>query len=187
MHPLVAWARLLAVAAAYAAAFMLVRRVAPFDLASPWFVFVAMVCFLGLVFAAQPVVMLRMPGPLRVIRGWEREGGFYRAMGVPAYGRLLRRTPLRLFNRDVYLRNGLGDAARVFAELEAAEASHFWDAMLVLPYMAYLALQGAWTAFLWFSLAQVLINVYPVMHLRVTRHRLDRLASRMSLHLGGRG
>ena len=187
MHPLAAWARLLAVAAGYAAAFVLAQRAAPFPLTSPWFVFVAMVCFLGLTFAAQPAVMLRMPGPLRTIREWEREGGLYRAMGVSAFGRLLRRTPLRLFNRDVYLRNGLRDTARVFAELEAAEASHFLDAMLVLPYMVYLATQGAWTILLWFTLAQVLINLYPVMHLRLTRHRLDRQAARRSLPRGGRG
>lgn len=186
MHPLAAWARLLAVAAGYAAAFVLVRRAAPFELTSPWFVFVAMVCFLGLTFSAQPAVMLRMPGPLRAIRDWEHEGGFYRAIGVATFGRLLRRTPLRLFNKDVYLRNGLGDAARVFAELEAAEASHFWDALLVLPYMVYLASQEAWATFLWFTLAQALINVYPIMHLRLTRHRLERLAARRPLTPGWR-
>jgi O-antigen ligase len=70
----------------------------------------------------------------------------------------------------------------VGAELEAAEASHFWDAMLVLPYMVHLAVQGSWTTLLWFTLAQMLINIYPIMHLRVTRHRLGRLASRKSLH-----
>ena len=36
-----------------------------------------------------------------------------------------------------------------------------------------------WSALLGVSLAQVLINVYPVLHLRLSRHRLDRLASRM--------
>jgi hypothetical protein len=187
MRPLLAWARFLAVAAGYAATFAAFQRFQPFSVASPWFVFVAMICFLGLAFAAQPIVMLRMPGPLRLVRAWEREGGFYRAIGVPTFGRLLRRTPLRLFNVDVYLRNGLRDAPRVGAELEAAEASHLWDAMLVLPYMVYLTGQGAWTAFLGFSLAQMLINVYPIMHLRLTRHRLERLASKRSLPPAGRG
>jgi hypothetical protein len=185
MHPLVAWTRPLAVAAGYAAAFVLVRRAAPFELTSPGFVFVAMICFLGLTFSAQPAVMLRMPGPLRSVREWERDGGLYRAIAVPAYGRLLRRTPLRLFNRDVYLRNGLGDAARVFAELEAAEASHFWDAMLVLPYMVHLASQGAWATFLWFTLAQVLVNLYPVLHLRQARLRFHGIISRRQRRRGG--
>jgi hypothetical protein len=117
-----------------------------------------------------------MPRPLRAIRGWESDGAVYRALGVPLYGRLLRRTPLRLFNRDVYLRGGLRDTARVNAELEAAEASHFWAAVLVLPYMARAVAVGAWDALFWVSLAQALINAYPVMHLRLTRYRLDRLA-----------
>ena len=169
----------MAVAAAYAAAFVLLRRFMPFSLASPWFVAVAMICFLGLAFVAQPLVMIRMPRPLRTIRAWEAEGRVYRALAVPAYGRLLRRTALRLFNRDVYLHNGLRDTRRVGAELEAAEASHFWAAALVLPYMVYIALMGMWSALLGLSLAQLLINVYPVMHLRLSRHRLDRLALRV--------
>ena len=105
----------------------------------------------------------------------------YRALGVPAYGRLLRRTPLRLFNRDVYLQDGLPDTQRVGAELEAAEASHFWAAVLVVPYMVHAALAERWVALLGVSLAQALVNAYPVMHLRLSRHRLDRLISRMEV------
>lgn len=174
-----AWVRLIAVAVGYAAAFLLLRRFLPVRLDSPWFVCVAMICFLGLAFVAQPLVMIRMPRPLRTIRAWEHEGGVYRMLGVPAYGRLLRRTPLRLFNRDVYLHRGLRDTRTVGAELEAAEASHFWAAALVVPYMVHAAMAGTWSALLGVSLAQVLINVYPVLHLRLSRHRLDRLASRM--------
>jgi hypothetical protein len=169
--------RLLAVATAYVAAYFAFRRAFPFSVASPWFVFVAMVCFLGLAAMARPVVPIRMPRWLRAVRPWETQPGIYRALRVPAFGRLLQRTPLRLLNTDVYLAGG-GGTARLSRQLEAAEASHFWDAMLVLPYMAHLALQGAWTAFLWFSLAQVLINAYPIMHLRLARHRLERVGSR---------
>ena len=179
MHRARAWIPLLAVAAGYAASFFLIRRFMPFSLASPWFVVVAMICFLGLAFVAQPLVMIRMPGPLRTIRAWEAEGGLYRRLRVPAFGTLLRRTPLRLFNRDVYLPGGLRDKARVGAEVEAAEASHFWAAALVAPYMVYLSLRGTWIPLFWVSLAQLLINVYPVMHLRLTRHRLERIVSRM--------
>jgi hypothetical protein len=172
--------RFLAVAAGYGVAFVALQRVMPFSLASPWFVVMAMICLLGLAFVAQPVVMIRMPWFLRTIRAREVHGAFYRAVGVPAYGRLLRRTPLRLFNMDVYLRNGLADTAKVGAELEAAEASHLWAAVLVLPYMVYASLLGWWTALLWVSLAQALINVYPIMHLRLARHRLERLAAKRS-------
>ena len=178
MHPLLAWARFAAVAAGYAAAFFAMQRVMPFSVASPWFVFVAMVCVLGLAFVAQPIVMIRMPGPLREIRAWEAGGRVYHALGVPAYGRLLRRTPLRLFNVDVYLRNGLRDWVNVGAELEAAEASHFWAAVLVAPYMAYLIAHGMWAPLFLITLAQMFINVYPIMHLRLTRHRLGVLVSK---------
>jgi hypothetical protein len=185
MRTLAAWVRLLAVAAGYAVAFVVVQFVTPFSPTSPWFVFVAMVCFLGLAFVAQPLVMIRMPRPLRAIRPWEVKGELYGALGVRAYGRLLRRTPLRLFNRDVYLHDGLRDTARVAAEMEAAEASHLWSAVLVVPYMVYLVGRGLWTTFAWFLLAQSLINAYPVMHLRLARHRLERITSRRSSRSGG--
>jgi hypothetical protein len=174
------WIRLLAVAAAYIVAFFLFRRAAPLRLDSPWFVLVAMICFLGLAFVAQPLLMLRMPPPLRALRPWEIEGRLYRALGVPRYGSLLRRTPLRLFNRDVYLRTGDRDAARVGAELEAAEASHFWAAVLVLPYMIHAARTGAWDALAGISFAQLAINVYPIMHLRLSRYRLTRVSQKRS-------
>jgi hypothetical protein len=173
------WIGLTAVAAGYVLAFLAIQRVVPFSLSSPWFVVVAMICFLGLMFVAQPLVMIRMPRPLRRIRAWEVEGRVYRALAVPAYGRLLRRTALRLFNRDVYLHNGLRDTRRVGAELEAAEASHFWAAVLVVPYMVHAGLSGMWGGLIGISLAQVLVNVYPVMHLRLSRHRLNRLALRV--------
>ncbi len=179
MRPLLDWARFLAVIAGYAAAFLALQRYLPFSVTSPWFVVVAMVCFLGLAFVAQPLVMIRMPRSLRLLRAWEVDGGAYRTLGVRAYGRLLRGTPLRLFNVDVYFRNGLCDAARVRAELEAAEASHVFAGVLVVPYMAWLAARGRWLSLASISLAQLLINVYPVMHLRLTRRRLDRILSKV--------
>jgi hypothetical protein len=38
---------------------------------------------------------------------------------------------------------------------------------------------------LWVSLAQVLANANPVLHLRLARYRLDRLASRRQTPRGG--
>ncbi len=181
------WIRLLIVAAAYGVAFLLIRRAMPFSLESPWFVCIAMICFLGLAFTAHPVVSIRMPRSLRAIRHWEARGRFYRALGVPAFGMLLRRTPLRLFNRDVYLGVGARDYAELSTRLEAAEASHCWAAVLVVPYMVRACMLGRWSALFWVSIAQVLVNVYPVMHLRLARSRLDRLASRRSSHRDSSG
>jgi hypothetical protein len=170
-------ARLVAVAAAYVVAAAWYWRAVPGGFTSPWFVLVAMICFLGLAFVAQPVVPLRVPAILRPVRRWETEGPLYRALGVRAFGMLLRRTPLRLLNTQVYLRGRGRDRAALTALLEAAEASHLWAGVLVLPYLAYAAIQGAWTSLLWIFIAQVLVNVYPVAHLRVARHRVEKLLS----------
>jgi hypothetical protein len=170
--------RFLAVAAAYVAAFALASRVVRFSVWSPPFVFLAMICFLGLAAMARPVVDIRMPRALRRIRAWEVDKGLYRRLGVPAFGRLLRLTSLRLLNTDVYLDGGTRDVARLSAQLEAAEASHVWDAVLVVPYMVHAGVTGAWMTLLGFTLAQVVVNAYPVMHLRLTRDRVGRLAAR---------
>jgi len=172
------WVRFGGVAAAYGTAFALLRRGARISLDSPGFVIVAMICFLGLAFVAAPVVPIAVPRALRRIRPWEAEGRVYRALGVLAFGHLLRRTPLRLFNTEVYLGAGTSTAGRLCAQLEVAEASHFWAATLVLPFMVRATVQGRWSAVLWVTAAQVLINAYPVMHLRVARHRLARVATR---------
>ncbi len=183
---LVGWLRFLAVAAGYAIAFVAARRAFSFSIESAWFVCLAMVCFLGLAAMTRPIVSIRMPRLLGRIRAWEADRGFYRALGVPWFGRLLRRTPLRLLNTNVYLEAGAREPSRLSAELEAAEASHFWAAALVVPYMVHVALAGKSGALLWVSLAQLLVNVYPILHLRLTRGRLDRLAARKSAHLGDR-
>ena len=170
------WTRFLAVAAGYAAAFLVLRRATSFSLESPWFASAAMVCFLGLAFMARPLVPIRMPRGLRTLRGWEAR--LYRRLGVTVFGRLLRDTPLRWLNRDVYLGGRGRTTGELSRQLEAAEASHFWAAVLLAPYMVRLCFLGAWTALFWITVLQVLGNLYPVMHLRLTRHRLGRLAAR---------
>ena len=168
------WVRFGGVVLAYGTAFALLRRGSRFSLDSPLFVIVVMVCFLGLTFVAAPVIPIGMPRALKRIRPWEAEGSIYRALGVHAFGHLLRRTPLKQFNTDVYLGTGATGAGHLQAQLDVAEASHLWAAVLVLPYMIRAALQGRWSAFSWVMAAQVLINLYPVMHLRLARHRLNR-------------
>src|SRR5271166_3840128 len=72
------------------------------DLTSPWFVLIAMFSFLGWVTFARPLFMIKMPRWLRPVRSWEVRGRFYRAIGVPGFGELLRRTPLRYLQPLVY-------------------------------------------------------------------------------------
>jgi hypothetical protein len=44
--------------------------------------------------------------------------------------------------------------------------------------MAYLIAHGMWVPLFLITLAQMFINVYPIMHLRLTRHRLGVLVSK---------
>ncbi len=172
-------ARLAAVAAGYGVALVLYLRAVPGGLTSPWFVFVAMICVLGLAFVASPVVPLRVPAAMRKVRRWEVEGRLYRVMRVRAFGTLLRRTPLRLLNTQVYL-GGRGERRPLvlIALLEAAEASHLWAGLLALPYMVYAFAHGAWATVFWFVVAQALVNAYPIAHLRLARQRVERIVER---------
>jgi hypothetical protein len=140
--------------------------------------------FLGLAKVAEPLYRLKLPGALRQLRGWELEGAVYRNLAVPAFGRCLRNTPLRYLNATLYLPRRRPDATAVLRQVESAEAIHFWAAVLLLPYMVFCALRGQWAAVAGFVLVQVLINVYPVMHLRLVRVRLDAALRRA---IGRRG
>ena len=141
---------------------------------SPWIGLLSMFYFLGLSKVAEPIFTLRMPGSLRGIRPEERDGTLYRRLLVPQFGRLLRDTPLRVLNLAVYLKKGRPDLRVLSRYVEAAEASHFWVAVLFFPYIVYVFWRGRpWVAGL-FLVIQVLFNIYPILHLRVVRDRLDR-------------
>ena|SRR5579863_4609535 len=92
---------LLGVAAVFAMSLAMLRRAV--GLTSPWFAVMVMFNFLGLIAFARPLFLLRLPGFLRKERKWEMKGN--KALGVPVFGALLRRTPLRYLNPLVYLKN----------------------------------------------------------------------------------
>lgn len=175
-----AWLSALALAAVllvFGASFVMLSRV--IGLASPWLALLLMFYFLAVVKVAEPLFVLRVPAGLRPLRPWEREGDAYGRLGVPFFGGLLRRSPLRYLNAAVYLDRGRRDPAAVRANAESSEASHFWAAVLFTPYVAYAALAGMWGVAAGFLVAQVLVNVYPILHLRYVRGRLDRVIRRM--------
>jgi len=172
-------ARLLAVAAAFGGSAFLFSRATHFNFASPWFGMIAMLCFLGLAAVARLLFLPRMPRWLRTPRHWEVSGRIYRMLGVAAFGALLRRTPLRRLNAQVYLRRYPGDPAMLSAQLEAAEAAHFWAAALIVPYMAYACVQARWDVFFCFAVVQIAGNVYPILHLRWVRGRLARVREKL--------
>jgi hypothetical protein len=167
---------LAATAAGFAASFVPLQRV--LGASSPWLGLLGMFYLLGLSKVAEPLFLLRMPSALRAIRRSEIDGALYRRLLVPSFGKLLRDTPLRYLNLDVYLTRKQPDLTRLSRQAEAAEASHFWAALLFTPYIGYVWWAGhRWEAAL-FLLVQVLGNVYPILHLRLVRGRLDRILRR---------
>ena len=167
---------LLAVALAFGVSLTLFRRVVGFT--SPWFALLLMFCFLGLVAFARPLFLLRMPRWLRAVRPWEVRGNLYRVSGVPVFGELLRRTPLRYLQPLVYLKRFPGDPRQVQAQIEGAEAAHFWAGALILPYMVFACVQNWWGVLFWFVVVQGVGNVYPILHLRWVRGRLEKVFAR---------
>lgn len=168
LHALV----LLGVLLVFGASFVLLSQVIGFR--SPWLVLLLMFYFLGLAKIAEPLIILGMPSALRSLRPWERDGTVYPRLGVLRFGRFLRQSPLRYLNAAVYLDPQRKDLLRVRLRAESSEASHFWDAVLLMPYILFAGLQGLWNVVAWFVLAQVIVNVYPILHLRHIRGRLDR-------------
>jgi len=167
---------LLAVAAVFAVCLALLGSAVGFT--SPWFAVIAMFNFLGLIAVARPLFLLKLPGFLRKERGCEARGKLYKALGVPAFGSLLRRTPLRYLNRFVYLKQ-CPDPSIVQAHIDSSEAAHLWAALLLVPYMAYACAHRWWSALAWVTVVQIVVNVYPILHLRWVRVRINRLRGRM--------
>lgn len=169
-------------AAAFAVSLVMFRRVVGF--ASPWFGVVAMLSALGLIAIARPLFLLKLPRALRKNREWETRGRLYEAVGVQLFGALLRRTPLRYLNRFVYLsRNATSSAVQ--AQVESAEAAHVLAAGLLIPHMVYACVQKWWGAMICLTIVQVTGNLYPILHLRWVRVRIDRFQGRRPSRASG--
>ena len=152
------------------------RRV--FGIASPYFGLMVMLNFLGLVAFARPLFMLRLPSFLRKDRAWEATADIYKALYVPTFGAVLRRTPLRYLNPAVYLKR-CPNPSLLQAQIESAEAVHLLAAALLVPYQTYACARGCWGAVVWLTGVQIGFNLYPILHLRYTRARLNRLTGRI--------
>jgi hypothetical protein len=168
---------LLALVLVFGASFVMLSRV--IGITSPWLPMLLMFYFLGIAKVAEPLFVLRMPAALRRLRHWDRDGDVYRRLGVFSFGRWLRQSPLRYLNSGVYLAREHRQLRQVRLKAESSEASHFWAAVLIMPYVTFAGLSGMWNVVAWFLLAQILVNVYPILHLRHVRGRLDRAICRM--------
>jgi len=162
---------LLAVVTVFATSLAFFRRAV--GLPSPWFGLMIMGTFLGFIAFARPLFCLRLPEFLRTEREWEMKGRLYRALSVPAFGAILRRTPLRYLNPLVYLK-GNSNSIAVQAQIESAEAAHIVAAALLMPYLVYACVQGWWTSVAWLTVLQIGGNLYPILHLRWVRLRIKR-------------
>lgn len=173
---------LLVVAAVFALSLSMLGRAVGFT--SPWFALTAMFNVLGLIAFARPLFLLKLPGFLRKEREWEVKGRLYKALSVPIFGALLRRSPLRYLNPFVYLKQ-CPDPSIVQAQIESSEAAHLLAGVLIVPYMIYACVQGWWSAVAWIMVVQIGFNLYPILHLRWVRVRINRLQDRMlSSHKG---
>ena len=170
MHKSRAIVVLVATAIGFVVSFVMLREALGAN--SPWLGLFLMFTVLGLAKVAEPLFMLRMPGPLRSLRAWERTGKVYRPLGVNAFGRLLRGTPLHYLNRSVYLAQQRADMQGVLRLVESAEASHFWAALVLVPYVAIALESRQYAVAIVFALVEVFFNFYPILHLRCVRERL---------------
>jgi len=167
---------LLATILGFGASLMMMHRA--IGLASPWMGLTLMMCLLGLAKIAEPFYLLEMPWGLRQIRSWESRGVLYRRLAVPQFGGLLRDTPLRHLNSSVYVSGHGRDLAAIIRQVEAAEASHFWAALVLFPHLVLTARSGNWAAVAGLLLVEIAGNAYPIMHLRMVRGRLGRVSRR---------
>lgn len=140
----------------------------------PGFALVVAFSILGMIDLLMPSIRLRVPRVLRPVRSWELRGRVYRVLGVRCFGRFLRESPLRFLNRRVYLKSFPRDVERVRTHVEDAEAAHFWGGLATVPYIAYAGSRGLWGSVAALILFNVFVNVYPILHLRWVRARMER-------------
>ncbi|MCJ7555982.1 MAG: hypothetical protein MUP90_03590 [Gammaproteobacteria bacterium] len=166
------------VGTALALALSLVMLAQVIGYASPWIALLLMFNLMALAKVAEPLFVLRMPATLTGLRRCELTSGVYRRLGVRVFGTVLRNTPLRFLNTGVYLSSEARDLHSLYRRVASAEATHFWAALLFMPYIGYLYLSGRPQIATGFLAVQVLFNVYPILHLRLMRGRLDAILQR---------
>lgn len=165
--------KLIVAAALFAVCFAMLADVIGLD--SPWLGLLLMFYFMGLAKIAEPLFVFRMPRALRDVDESLPDRRLYRWLGVRGFGAFLRNTPLRYLNASVYRSGGGRSLAALQRQAASAEATHFWAAMLFMPYIAYIGWRGFVAEAILFTAVQIAFNVYPILHLRMVRARLGRV------------
>lgn len=120
----------------------------------------------------------RLPRRLRTVSSGEVRWLRREWTGVPAFGRLLRATPLRALGGHVFLSGGTRDFAPVLKAMEHVESLHATAALCGATLAAVLATSGATAPALTAAAVNLGLNVLPTLHLRLARGRLLNTARR---------
>jgi hypothetical protein len=144
---------------------------------SPFFALIAVADILGFVALTRAVLPWGLPRPLRPLRAWERTEKLYRLLGAAWFGMLIRVPPFRYLDSTVYLGARRGELAQLRSNVLRAEGAHFWGTLLTFPLLAYWLLNGWWDSLLCVAVFHVVLNLYPVIHLRLVRARIERLSN----------
>ena len=95
---------------------------------------------------------------------------------MACFGQVLRRTRLRHLGGSVYLSECGNRAGCVLGGIEADEAIHSGALLFCTPLVLIWCVRGFWSPVVSSLAMNLILNVYPILHLRLTRYRLQRYA-----------
>jgi len=118
--------------------------------------------------------------PSRILRVTKAEMAILRQpwTGVRWFGMVLRRTPLRHLGGAVYLAQCADDSALVLRGIQEDEEIHGWSLLLGVPWLVFWLVRGLWWSVAASIAVQILWNIYPILHLRLTRGRMEHCIAR---------
>lgn len=139
---------------------------------------VAMMVLTGWAAVLNSVVSLPVPYILQTVR--VREFAILRSpwSGVRLFGAILRGTPLRRLGGRVFLSEAGRDVPTVLAGIRAAQAVHVWAIVFCVPLLIFWAARARWQWIFWALAVQVMLNLYPILHLRFVSFRLAEYVKR---------
>lgn len=138
----------------------------------------AMILVTGWTALLNSVVPLSVPTFVRRVRA--REFAVLRApwTGVRLFGAVLRTTPLRHLGGRVYLSQVGRNPLAVLGGIRDAQAVHIWALLLSCPLLLFWIMQRRWTSLACGLAVHLMLNIYPILHLRYVTWRLERFAGR---------
>ncbi len=107
---------------------------------------------------------------------FEKEGSIYRWFGIMYYKRALKLIGWeKIIRKDQRIKHNL-DALTTFERwTQGSEAIHLFAAISVIAYTVWVGWSYSIREIRWFVIANIIVNVYPVMLQRYNRPRIYRL------------